>query len=152
MCIRNETECKDKWYYYNILLFIHFFWVLKFKISSLRKTNHSWFSKSALNNSTLYTNYIYKKSIFTNLYYKERTVNPSLALFYWAYLLKTTQGDTILKLKKFRIPPHRTPVWMFFTSNRPDRIDLCDERQVTERNRIFVNFHKKKITMPTSVI
>ena len=41
------------------------------------------------------------------------------------------------------ISPHRTPVWMFFTSNRPDRIDLCDERQVTERNRIFVNFHKK---------
>ena len=115
MRIRNETECKDKWYYYNILLFIHFFWVLKFKISSLRKTNHSWFSKSALINRPFIINIFTQTGIFMSFITKKSSLTLLLHLLNWAYLLKTTQSVIILKSKNYIFYDSDYPYWGFFT-------------------------------------
>ena len=115
MGIRIETACKDKWYYYNMLLFILFFWVLKFKISSLRKTNHSWFSKSTLINRPFIINIFSQTGTFVCFIANNALLTLLLHLLNWAYLLKTKQRVIILKSKNYIFYDSDYPYWGFFT-------------------------------------
>ena len=99
----------------NILLFIHFFFFLKFKISSLRKTNHYWFSKSALINRPFIINIFTQTGTFVSFITKKSSLTLLLHLLNWAYLLKTTQSVIILKSKNYIFYDSDYPYWGFFT-------------------------------------
>ena len=92
-----------------------FFWVLKFKIRSPRKTNHSWFSKSALNNRPFIINIFTQTSNFVHFITNNAPLTLLLHLLNWAYLLKTTQSVIILKSKNYIFYDSDYPYWGFFT-------------------------------------
>lgn len=92
-----------------------FFWVLKFKISSLRKTNHSWFSKSALINRPFIINIFTQTGTFVTFITKKSSLTLLLHLLNWAYLLKTKQRVIILKSKNYIFYDSDYPYWGFFT-------------------------------------
>ena len=92
-----------------------FFWVLKFKISSLRKTNHSWFSKSALINRPFIINIFTQTGTFVSFITNNAQLTLLLHLLNWAYLLKTKQSVIILKSKNYIFYDSDYPYWGFFT-------------------------------------
>lgn len=92
-----------------------FFWVLKFKISSPRKINHSWFSKSALINRPFIINIFSQTGTFVSFITNNALLTLLLLLLNWAYLLKTTQRVIILKSKNYIFYDSDYPYWGFFT-------------------------------------
>lgn len=105
-----------------------FFWVLKFKISSLRKTNHSWFSKSALINRPFIINIFTQTGTFVCLITKKSPLTLLLHLLNWAYLLKTKQRVIILKSKKLHFSLLWLPWLMFFHGTHSDRVSMCEQK------------------------